>query len=300
MAKNDMAPSSSSSSPNGVRTRSKTAATPSSKNDVKNSIKVKKTSAAKSKKTPPFDVVGTILLFLLIGLTVITYPGTQITRVTWQHVWYYGWLSAISTGLGAIPFYFFTEPNKFWMGVSNAIAGGMMLAASYSLAYEGATFTEATGLTVSPTVAVAIGFGSGIAFILVTKQILDQFEGLKTEIDGASIQKMVLIMFVMTLHSITEGIGIGVSFGGKSGMQLGQFISMSLAVHNVPEGLAVALVMTSRKVSQLRAALWAVFTSLPQPLMAVPAFIFVERFIVMLPSGLGFAAGAMAYVAGMA
>ena len=175
-----------------------------------------------------------------------------------------------------------------------------MLAASYSLAYEGATFTEATGLTVSPTVAVAIGFGSGIAFILVTKQILDQFEGLKTEIDGASIQKMVLIMFVMTLHSITEGIGIGVSFGGKSGMQLGQFISMSLAVHNVPEGLAVALVMTSRKVSQLRAALWAVFTSLPQPLMAVPAFIFVERFIVMLPSGLGFAAGAMAYVAGMA
>ena len=301
MAKNDMAPSSSSSSssPNGVRTRSKTGATPSSKNDVKNSIKVKKT-ATKSKKAAPFDVVGTILLLVLIGLTVITYPGTQATRVTWPHVWYYGWLSAVSTGLGAIPFYFFTEPNKFWMGVSNAIAGGMMLAASYSLAFEGATFTEAKGLTVSPTVAVAIGFGSGIAFILVTKRILDQFEGLKTEIDGASIQKMVLIVFVMTLHSLTEGIGIGVSFGGKSGMQLGQFISMSLAVHNIPEGLAVALVMTSRKVSQLRAALWAVFTSLPQPLMAVPAFIFVERFIVMLPSGLGFAAGAMAYVAGMA
>ena len=47
----------------------------------------------------------------------------------------------------------------------------------------------------------------------------------------------------------------------------------------------------------LGAALWAVTTSLPQPLMALLAFHFVDTFEPIQPAGLGFAAGAMLYVA---
>jgi len=85
----------------------------------------------------------------------------------------------------------------------------------------------------------------------------------------------------MRLHSFTEGVGIGVSFGG------GQAI---------PEGLAISLVLVPRGVGWFRATLWSIFSSLPQPLMAVPAFLFVELFNPLLSIGLGFEGGAMIWM----
>ena len=112
-----------------------------------------------------------------------------------------------------------------------------------------------------------------------------------TDLDA---RKALLIVGVMTMHSFTEGVGLGVSFGG--GIELGLFITLAIAVHNIPEGLAISLVLVPRGVSWSRAAFWSVFSSLPQPLMAVPAFVFVETFKPLLPYGLGFAAGAMIWM----
>lgn len=39
--------------------------------------------------------------------------------VHWGHVWYFGWITAVCTGLGALPFFFIKEPNKLWIGISN-------------------------------------------------------------------------------------------------------------------------------------------------------------------------------------
>ena len=247
------------------------------------------------------DWTGLAVLILIILVTVLFCPTFNIQeKPTLHEVFYYGWITAVSTGLGVIPFLLFEEPNKFYMGVSNAVAGGMMIAASYSLMHE--AFEPVDGgeglFGFPPAYRTILGVGLGVIFIIATKRFLDQYEHLKLgEISGVSAQRMILIIFVMTLHSVAEGIGIGVSFGGASGQKLGRFISLSLAVHNVPEGLAVVLVLTARKVTRLRSALWAVMTSIPQPLMAIPAFIFVENFLQLLPTGLGFAAGAMTYVA---
>jgi zinc transporter ZupT len=196
-------------------------------------------------------------------------------------------LTAVATGLGALPFAFTRHPTRRWLGASNAVAAGLMLAASFGLIYEGVEY----GLL--RTMAGAL---LGLGFIVAARRFLrqDEHPAVFAGMGGLDARKALLIVGVMTVHSFTEGVGIGVSFGG--GQALGLFISLALTVHNIPEGLAISLVLVPRGVGVGRAALWSVFSSLPQPLMAVPAFLFVEVFRELLPYGLGFAAGAMIWM----
>ena len=189
--------------------------------------------------------------------------------------------------MGALPFVFAEHRTRAWLGASNAVAAGLMLAASFGLIYEGVNH----GLF--RTLGGAL---LGLGFIVTARRVLrqDEHPAVFAGMGGLDARKALLIVGVMTVHSFTEGVGIGVSFGG--GEALGLFISLALAVHNVPEGLAISLVLVPRGVGWVRAAWWSVFSSLPQPLMAVPAFLFVELFRPLLPYGLGFAAGAMIWM----
>jgi zinc transporter, ZIP family len=202
-------------------------------------------------------------------------------------VFLFALLTAVATGFGAVPFAFAKHPTRRWLGVSNAVAAGLMLAASFGLIYEGMNY--------GPLRALA-GALLGLVFIVVARRFLrhEEHPAVFASMSGLDARKALLIVGVMTLHSFTEGVGIGVSFGG--GEALGLFISLALAVHNIPEGLAISLVLVPRGVGWDRAALWSIFSSLPQPLMAVPAFLFVEVFRPLLPYGLGFAAGAMIWM----
>jgi len=196
-------------------------------------------------------------------------------------------LTALATGLGALPFFVFPQMSRSWLGISNSVAAGFMLGASAALFWEGADIDVAR---------TAVGALVGVGFIEVTRRRLGhQHDHLHLGVlRGADARAGLLIVTVMTVHSFTEGVGVGVSFGG--GEALGVFITAAIAVHNIPEGLAISLVLVPRGITAWRAAGWSVFTSLPQPLMAVPAFLLVEWFAPLLPAGLGFAGGAMIWM----
>lgn len=201
-------------------------------------------------------------------------------------VFIFALLTAIATGIGAVPFLFLKKISKKWLGHSNAAAAGLMIAASFSLIYEGIEYS------LFSTVA---GVLIGLIFIIVSENILSKHEGVDvSSLQGADARKFFLIMGVMTIHSFTEGIGVGVSFGG--GQELGIFITLAIAIHNIPEGLAISLVAVPRGLSPWYAIWWSILSSIPQPLMAVPAYLFVETFAPFLPVGLGFAAGAMIWM----
>lgn len=195
-------------------------------------------------------------------------------------------VTAIATGLGAIPFFFVQGLSRKWLGLGNGIASGLMLGASFGLIVEGMEYSW---------LRMVAGILVGVFFITLSHHYLENHNKLEVgDLEGANALKALMIVGVMTLHSFAEGVGVGVSFGG--GQSLGLLITTAIAIHNIPEGLAISLVLVPQGTSAWRAALWSVFSSLPQPLMAVPAFLFVTAFEPILPAGLGFAAGAMIWM----
>ena len=196
-------------------------------------------------------------------------------------------VTCLATGLGALPFVFLRNGMaKHWLGTSNAIASGFMLAASAGLLWQ--------GWSLGPW-RLLIGAAVGAVFIHGFRRLLggggDVVLGGLT---GADARKAVVLIAVMTAHSATEGIGVGVPYGDSE--KLGLLITLAIAIHNAPEGLAVSLVLVPRGARVRTAAAWSIFSSLPQPLIAPLAYLFVEQFRVFLPAGLGFAAGAMVWM----
>jgi ZIP family zinc transporter len=195
-------------------------------------------------------------------------------------------ITAIATGLGALPLIWAEGAHGRWLALGNAVAAGLMLAASFSLVAEGIGFDGPR---------TVLGLLAGLVLIVIASRLLDSHDGVAiAHVRGTDAKKVLLIVGIMTAHSAAEGVGVGVAYGG--GRELGDFITIAIALHNVPEGLAIALVMVPRGASVPSAAGWSIVTSLPQPLLAVPAFLFVLAFAPWLPFGLGLAAGAMLWM----
>jgi len=195
-------------------------------------------------------------------------------------------ITAVATGCGALPFFFVRQVPERALGLANAAAAGLMLAASHGLIAEG--FAAEPDRTLG-------GILLGLVLIVAANRFLRGHQDLDVaELRGADARKAVLILGVMTAHSFAEGVGVGVAFGDSD--RLGLFIAVAIAIHNIPEGLAISLVLVPRGTPPWKAAGWSIFSSLPQPLMAVPAFLFVLAFQPFLPIGLGLAAGAMLWM----
>ena len=203
-------------------------------------------------------------------------------------VFIYALITALATGLGALPFLFVRSLSDRFIAYANAIAAGLMVGASFGLVGEGTAYGRLETLG---------GAFLGVLFILITQRFLgeqDEEAMVFGAATGEGARRMLLMMVVMTVHSFSEGVAVGVSFGG--GVTLATLITVAIAIHNIPEGVAITAVLRPQGVSVAKCAGWSVVSSLPQPIMAVPAFLFVEAFRPALPWGLGFAAGAMLFM----
>ena len=229
-----------------------------------------------------------------------------------------GLITALATGLGAIPFFFVEDFSDRWNVALWGIASGIMVSASlFGLVNEGLAYSAAG----FPTL-LAVGLLVGVALVEVADRVLDSIDvggvddpALEDEdaplgaaaFAQADLKKLVLILGILTVHSFPEGVAVGVSFAelgleggltvfGISVPLLAVFMTVAISIHNVPEGTAIAIPMRAMGLSKWRMVGAAVFSSLPQPIGAVIAFVFVTWAREFLPFGFGFAAGAMVYL----
>eukprot|EP00397_Hematodinium_sp_SG-2012_P019308 GEMP01019831.1.p1 GENE.GEMP01019831.1~~GEMP01019831.1.p1 ORF type:complete len:665 (+),score=140.77 GEMP01019831.1:222-2216(+) len=204
----------------------------------------------------------------------------------------YGLFTCLVTGLGVVPLLLFDCLHKDVGAIANSVACGTMVAASIGLLIESVATSEAWCWQ------LWLGVALGVVFILCSQSLIDEEPAemlVGVAMDKKDANKVLLFVTVMFVHSMAEGIACGVSFQRND--SFGRYVAFALAAHNIPEGLAIALVLLPGGFSKRMTTLVAILSSAPQPFLAALSMFFVDSMKYLLPIGLAFAAGAMIYVA---
>ncbi|MFB6192961.1 MAG: ZIP family metal transporter, partial [Candidatus Nanohaloarchaea archaeon] len=217
-----------------------------------------------------------------------------------------GLITDLATGIGAIPFFFVEEFSKKWLVGMWGLASGIMLSASFlGLIPEGLAAARKHPLFNSIYLAVGIGLILGVLLVVLARRLVDDVEVDPGTFKEGDLKEMMLILGVLTVHSFPEGVAIGVSFaemGLETAASLAAIpaiaitMTIAISIHNIPEGVAISIPFKASGVSNWKTMGAAIFSSIPQPIGAVIAYLFVTQARMVLPVGYGFAAGAMIYL----
>jgi zinc transporter, ZIP family len=209
------------------------------------------------------------------------------------------------TALGASMVFFFKSINKRLLNSMLGFAAGVMIAASYwSLLSPAIALAETSGE--KPWLPAISGFLAGGVFLFLIDKLLphlhmslptDKAEGIKT-----SWHRGVLHMLSIALHNIPEGLAIGIAFGALAGnpdqWTLGGAIALTIGIglQNIPEGAAISIPLKRKGLSGTRAFNYGQFSGIIQPIAGFAGAYLVIQFIPVLPYAFSFAAGAMIFV----
>ena len=145
-----------------------------------------------------------------------------ITQTPIMQALYAGLFTWGLTAFGAALVFLFKSSNRKALDMSLGFTGGVMIAASFwSLLSPAISYVEMQnemGTSDSPSwLAPAVGFFLGALFLFILDKIIphlhifykrEEAEGMKT-----NWQKTILLVLAIALHNIPEGLAVGVAFG---------------------------------------------------------------------------------------
>lgn len=197
--------------------------------------------------------------------------------------------AGLTSGAGGLPLFFYNDLSPAVKAGSLVVAAGMMSGCSYGLlleAYQMSDSEKFLGIVFWGLV------GAGLIHMIST--YIESIEGLEIEnLRGKAANKAAIIIVSMAMHSVAEGMSVGVAEKAEHQKALDWLVVWSLAAHNIPEGLAISLVLRHQGMSVFQSCLYAVLANVPQPIAAVIVFNWVSISPQWLAIGFSVSAGTM-------
>ncbi|ACE84641.1 ZIP family metal transporter [Cellvibrio japonicus] len=239
------------------------------------------------------------LLINLIGLVVLVYTcwGKLQVMPNVPEALVGGLIAAGCTALGAASIVFFRNLSARILDSLLGFGAGVMLAASvFSLILPGLDAARGLGMgswQAACTLGVSVLFGSCLMLFIDSRLPHEHFiKGVEGPV--SIIRRTWLFVFAITLHNLPEGLAIGVAYA--SGPEVGKPLMTGISIQDIPEGLVVAIALVAAGYSRTKAMLIGAASGLVEPLGAALGAGIVSHSVLLLPWGLGFAAGAMLFV----
>lgn len=210
-----------------------------------------------------------------------------------------GSAAALATAAGTLPVLFWKQlPDRIMDTLFGFGAGVMLAASAFSLIVPGIEAAHAQGA--SAWGAASIVGGSiiiGAALLLALERWVPHehfIKGMERE-NTLALKRTWLFVFAIALHNVPEGLAIGVGFAGGDVVR-GGALATGIAIQDIPEGFVVAMALAVVGYSRRTAITIGMASGLVEPVGAVLGAAIVSSSASLLPWGLGVAAGAMLFV----
>ena len=181
-------------------------------------------------------------------------------------------------------------------------AGVMVAAAVWSLIIP--AMEQAGGLGTLSFLPAAIGLWLGFLFLMLLDKLIPHLHINSNEPEGpkSKLKRTSMMVLAVALHNLPEGMAVGVvlagMLSGAEGIGAAAAISLSLgiAIQNFPEGAIISLPLKNEGVGRGKAFLYGMLSGVVEPLGAVMTLMAADFIVPAMPYLLSFAAGAMLYV----
>lgn len=210
----------------------------------------------------------------------------------------------LGTALGAGCVFFMKKS----LGISlqralTGFAAGVMTAASiWSLLIP--AMDQSAHMGKFAFVPAFVGFWLGIIFLFILDKIIPHLHQNSTQAEGvkSNFGKSTMLALAVALHNLPEGMAVGAVFAGwlagenEIALSGALVLAIGIAIQNFPEGAIISMPLRAEGMSKTRSFVYGMLSGAVEPVGAFITILLAGIMVPVLPYALSFAAGAMMYV----